>query len=507
MGNVRPWLDSVSIRWKLTVAIAALWIAAVGGLAWIAYAQVVAAERGAAAERLGAVSRQLAESIEGDVSRTVAAVGAIAARQPVVALLRSGTASDRPVPLTDAPSRTAAIAALADSGRRPERIAATELWDRAARRVIITGRDSAAIGDLDLRLLQREVVAADSGLAGGFRRLGDSLVIPLAAPVRDAGRTIGYVVQWRHVLNPPAQREQMLQLIGDGSALLLGTPEPGGIWTDLVTAVPPPPLEPAPADGPARYSRPGLGDRLAVTTPIAETPWLLVLELSERAVLAPARRFLERVTAIAATVLLFGLAGVWFLTQRMTRRLSRLAEAAEAVSAAPGGSAMPLPGGSASGDEVSRLGSAFARMETRVAETHRALEANLAELQATRDRFAHTQRMEAVGRLAGGVAHDFNNLLTVILSYTEMVRTAVGPNSPLREDLDAVHGAGLRAAGLTRQLLAFSRKQVMQPKVLDLNDAITSIEKMLRRVIGEDIDLQTVTQASPACVQADPGQL
>ena len=501
MGSVRPWLDSISLRWKLPLAIGALWIMAVGALAWLAYGQVVGAERAVAAERLRAVSRQLADGIEADVARTLGGVSGMAARPPVVALLRSVTASDRPQPLIDTPSRAAASMALADTGRRRERVAATELWDLRGGRLIVSGRDSAAVAGLDVRALQRAVAAADSGVAGPFQRLGDSLVIPLASPVRDAGRTIGYVVQWRHVLNPPAQREQMAQLIGAGSALLLGTPAPDGVWTDLVGVVTPPPVGSAPSDSLTRYERASAGARLAVPHRIAGTPWLLVVELSEGQVLAPARRFLERVAVVALIVLLLGLAGVWWLTRRMTRRLTRLADAADTVSALPEPGHPPGP----PGDEVSRLGAAFDRMAARVTETHRALEANVAELQATRDRFAHTQRMEAVGRLAGGIAHDFNNLLTVILGSVELALMTDDPVE--RETLLEIRAAGDRAAGLTAQLLAFSRRQIAATSVVDMNDLTRDLDRMLVRLIGENVRLATRLTEGPAAVQADRGQI
>ena len=97
--------------------------------------------------------------------------------------------------------------------------------------------------------------------------------------------------------------------------------------------------------------------------------------------------------------------------------------------------------------------------------------------------------MEAVGRLAGGVAHDFNNILSVILSYTELLLEDLKPEDPFRADLGEIHKAGLRAAALTRQLLAFSRQQVLQPRVIDLNETLEGLETMLRRLLGEDIEL------------------
>jgi len=116
-------------------------------------------------------------------------------------------------------------------------------------------------------------------------------------------------------------------------------------------------------------------------------------------------------------------------------------------------------------------------------------------------------RLEAVGRLAGGVAHDFNNLLGVITGYSELLLKDLGPQHPGSKRVDEIQKAAEQAAGLTRQLLAFSRKQVLQPRILDVNEAVADMEKMLRRVIGEDIQLVTKPGADLGRIQADPGQI
>lgn len=117
------------------------------------------------------------------------------------------------------------------------------------------------------------------------------------------------------------------------------------------------------------------------------------------------------------------------------------------------------------------------------------------------------QRMESVGRLAGGVAHDFNNVLTAILGHTEIALNELAPDAPMREDLEQVKKAAERAAALTRQLLAFGRQQVLQPRVMDLNEVVADIEKLLRRLIGEHIDLRTVLDPHLGPVRADPAQI
>jgi two-component system, cell cycle sensor histidine kinase and response regulator CckA len=118
-----------------------------------------------------------------------------------------------------------------------------------------------------------------------------------------------------------------------------------------------------------------------------------------------------------------------------------------------------------------------------------------------------SQKMESVGRLAGGVAHDFNNLLGVITGYGELLQREIGPGHRAFARVTEIRKAADRAADLTRQLLAFSRKQVLAPKVLDLNAVVSDIEKMLRRLIGEDVQLITVFEEGLGSVQADPGQM
>jgi signal transduction histidine kinase/sensor domain CHASE-containing protein/ActR/RegA family two-component response regulator len=118
-----------------------------------------------------------------------------------------------------------------------------------------------------------------------------------------------------------------------------------------------------------------------------------------------------------------------------------------------------------------------------------------------------SQRMEAVGRLAGGIAHDFNNLLTAIIGYSDLMLMDSNGNQAARSSAEEIKKAGQRAAGLTRQLLAFSRKQVLQPKVIELNAVVEDMDKMLRRLIGEDLELITVLEESRGRVKADPGQI
>jgi PAS domain S-box-containing protein len=132
---------------------------------------------------------------------------------------------------------------------------------------------------------------------------------------------------------------------------------------------------------------------------------------------------------------------------------------------------------------------------------------DITERKRLQQQLLQSQRVEAIGRLAGGVAHDFNNILTTIIGYCELTRDVVSADHDARPNIEEIAAAAERAASLTRQLLAFSRKQTLQPKVLDLNAVVGNLDKMLRRLIGEDIELITKLALDLQRVKADPGQI
>src|SRR5690348_9438621 len=135
-----------------------------------------------------------------------------------------------------------------------------------------------------------------------------------------------------------------------------------------------------------------------------------------------------------------------------------------------------------------------------------ALKEDVTKKRSLEAQLRQAQRMESIGRLAGGVAHDFNNVLTAIFGYTELLSETLPPGSSQREDLEEIRKAAQRASGLTRQLLAFSRQQVLQPVVAETNDLVESLEKMLRRIVSEDIKLTLTLNRTTGNILVDPGQ-
>ena len=150
-------------------------------------------------------------------------------------------------------------------------------------------------------------------------------------------------------------------------------------------------------------------------------------------------------------------------------------------------------------DQLLRLVSSVKRAihEAEMKKEHRQLE----------DQFRQSQKMEVIGRLTGGIAHDFNNMLTVISGYSEMLMRDLEKQDPVYKGLEEIRKTAEKSSALTRQLLAFSRRQILQPRVLDLNAVIASADQMFRRLIGEDIQLVTLSGQNLGRVKVDPGQL
>jgi signal transduction histidine kinase len=186
----------------------------------------------------------------------------------------------------------------------------------------------------------------------------------------------------------------------------------------------------------------------------------------------------------------------FLIADNFTRPLAKLVGGVKALEA--GDYDHPLE--NSSGDEVGVVTAAFTRLRE-------SLQKGQQEQVKLEERLRQAHKMEAIGRLAGGVAHDFNNLLTIIRGHTDLLADRLGADDSQKRSVDQIQKASNRAVGMTRQLLAFSRMQVLQPSILDLNSVISEMGKMLPRLIGEHIEFTFIPEPKLAPVKADPGQI
>jgi len=222
---------------------------------------------------------------------------------------------------------------------------------------------------------------------------------------------------------------------------------------------------------------------------------LLVLKSDDAALASIGRLNLLLVALGVAAVLVGGLL-VYFISSTFTKPLGTLVEGVRALE--QGDYSYPLA--AAGGDELGTVTRAFDSMRG-------TLQRNEAQRKQLEDDLRQSQKMDALGRLAGGVAHDFNNLLTVIKGNTDLALDQIKPTEPARANCEQISKVADRAASLTRQLLAFSRRQLLQPRVLDLNDLVMESSRLLKRLLREDIEFNVTFGESLGRVLADPGQI
>ena len=332
----------------------------------------------------------------------------------------------------------------------------------------------------------------DSVTLGPIERIADrpvySLVRPLRDTLRGSVRLLGYLIESRAIVGRNVR--QFRDIVGNSVQLFIGEPELG-VWTDLETTFDHPPT--TPVIGRAVISHGGI----ATAARIGSTKWVVSLSQPKHVVLAPARTLLWSVIPIGLLIALVSAGIMWRMARRITHPIVQLTASAESIAAeSAADSLVPTLNMTEEADEITRLRFAFERMAERVASQH-ALEHQL----------RHAQKMEAVGRLAGGVAHDFNNMLTAIRSYADLLLEDLPIWDAKRSDVEEIRTAAMRAAGLTAQLLAFSRKQMLQPRVLDPHVVLNDVRTMLRRLLAEDIELTVDAPAGLWPVKVDRGQL
>jgi signal transduction histidine kinase/ActR/RegA family two-component response regulator len=531
-----PAARSIAVR--LPLLILALLSVVIAGLGWSSYSRLTATLERAATERLSGATTQIVGLLQQSILRVSKEATDITSDSAVVrAVVRRTPAAQR-----------AARAVLDRKGEATEQVTRI-LWTRDCEVVLAVGVSAPPSETTDcpaspMRWHDLNRPRNARAWVQPFVAQGDTVRYDVIAPVvTAAGDTAGFLQSTR-TLRANESGKVVGRLVGRDVAFMLGNADQSAVWTDLTQRVHGPTL-PADHHGAFRWLDDKAVRQFGVSRKLPLAPWTIWLQQPYAHVVEPAAQTMRELSIIALTALLLALTGAWLVSRHVTSPLVELTEAAGDLAEGNYGRRVRTE----RRDELGALVAAFNRMASEVQIAHATLQEQAVELElhaeqsqdlahelelsnqelsealdeATKARqdvtvaesaqkeleaqFLQAQKMEAVGRLAGGIAHDFNNLLTVISSYSSLALGTLRAEDPLHEDMEEIRSAAERAARLTRQLLAFSRKQVMRPQPLDLSALARDMERMLQRLIGEDVTLELALDPDVGIVSADPGQI
>lgn len=521
-------LSNVSFRYRLPLLIGTLLALILVACNWASYRAVRASAFDVGRERLQNLTQQLSSLLQQSANNILTKTVSVANEPAMRAFVKSPSTASR----TEVDKLLQQF--LASQDQNSLRV---EVWSTDRLLLVSPQSDATPLSDLAAEFKHSAVEPFRT--AGNIRRLNDTIGFPAVAAVKgEDGKVAGYLVRWRKLAANADTRQQMTKLLGSNATLYLGN-QADDIWTDLAAIVAKPPLDVRTHEDIQTYDRDGNTPVIALARPIAGTPWLILIEFPDDVVLKPVSGFMKRMLIIGVFLFVMGVAAAFVLSRNITGPLYELTAGATAVSRGDHTRRVNIN----QKDELGQLATAFNAMVEKLRESQRELERKVQErtaqledanrqlallsethaekrsvaereradaieaLHNTEKQLVQSQKLEAVGRLAGGISHDFNNLLTVILGYTDISKRNLNESDPLHRNLEEISKASERAASLTRQLLAFSRKQVMQPKVFDLNTVVNDLKKMLRRMIGEDVELRVSSPADLGNIKADPVQL
>jgi signal transduction histidine kinase/ActR/RegA family two-component response regulator len=526
LGRFSP--ANLSIKHRLPLLMCTLLFVVLLASTWASYHGVKTSALEAGRERLLHLTDQLAGMFQQSSNSLTTKMLAVANEPAIRTYINS------PSPT----SRSSAVELLQQfAPPKDSNSLAVELWSVNQTLVLSIPESTLPVSN-DLETEFKQTSSAPFKAFGTLRAVKDTVAYPAVVAVRDdAGRPGGYLVRWRKAAATPETQKQFMGLIGSKAKMYFGNNQ-GDLWSDLVNIAPKPPVDVRSTTEVSQYARDGKSSVMAIARPISGTPWFILLEFPDEAFTAQANRFLWRKIVISVALLALAWAGALVLSRTITQPLEVLTNTASAITAGDKSRLVNIK----THDEFGKLATAFNEMVLNVRDSHRELERKVQQrtseleeanmqlqalsesnvlkrseaekekteavqaLRSSEQQLQQSQKLEAVGRLAGGIAHDFNNLLTVIMGYSTLLMRSNLENG-VYEKIEEINKAADRASSLTRQLLAFSRKQVLKPKVIAVNSLVEGTSKMLQRLIGEDIEVNLSLKADAGKINADPGQI